>query len=445
MSNYVYVKENLKDETSLIINHTNALQLGLVMKSCVYISFGTEKQYVNIKICENISNNEIYLPQKIISALRLPLYVQFEVKVKENQIILGPYIGILLTKDSNKINEGSLRRLLNYVLDYPKLHGAVVVFALDKVNKNNHTIEGYCYNPSLNSWNFETLSYPQSIYRRVGLNPSWKNHFLSSIGDTLYNNYYFNKFEMYEWLSKFHEIKKHLPHTILYEFPEDILSFLYNYKKILVKPISGMQGKGIVQISYEGDNIVFKYRKELKNIRISFKSEDEAISLIESLFTSKKHIVQRHINLLKHYDSVIDFRVIMQKDESTDWVCNGIIGRIGEKESIVSNISSNGSAYLVEDLFRRFFSNSEVEIYALKEKFISLAAKICTSIDHCGVNCGTLGLDLCIDTDGKMWLIEINNRDPDPTIALDAKDKFLYYKIKSSTLLYGKALSGFKT
>lgn len=43
-----------------------------------------------------------------------------------------------------------------------------------------------------------------------------------------------------------------------------------------------------------------------------------------------------------------------------------------------------------------------------------------------------------------LWLIEMNNRDPDPTIALDINNVQLYYDLKTNPLFYAKSLAGFK-
>ncbi|HHW48361.1 MAG TPA: hypothetical protein GXX14_07065 [Clostridiaceae bacterium] len=60
-----------------------------------------------------------------------------------------------------------------------------------------------------------------------------------------------------------------------------------------------------------------------------------------------------------------------------------------------------------------------------------------------GVNCGNFGVDIGIDREGHLWLIEVNNRDPDPSIALDIHDKPLYYSLKTGILYYAKSLAGF--
>jgi len=64
-------------------------------------------------------------------------------------------------------------------------------------------------------------------------------------------------------------------------------------------------------------------------------------------------------------------------------------------------------------------------------------------LDEYGLNCGTLGLDIGVDLEEKIWLIEINNRDPDPSIALNVHDLQLYYELKTGPLFYAKFLAGF--
>lgn len=431
------------EKNLLLVNKKFLTKLSFENKARVYISFGSKKCYAEIHESEDIDEDTISLSSNLIEELHLPNYIDFKLKAKENELLLGPYIGILLYKDSGKFKNSTFKSLSLYTLNYKNLGGAIVAFSLDKIDKINGLIEGFCFNPKENTWEKGIFPYPLAIYRRIGLNSSWKDYFLSSIGDKVYNSYYFNKWEMYRWLSKFHTVQDHLPYTTLYNTPQDILDLLKEYNKLLIKPISGMQGNGIVQIYQKDEGLEFSYRRNRKNEQIFLVNEEEILLLIKSLFNPKKYIIQSCIDILKQDDSVIDFRIIMQKDSLGKWVCNGTVSRVGAKESIVSNVSNSGEALLLEELLRKLFSSSEIGIFLFKEKLISLSYRICSCIDECGLVCGTLGLDLCVDNKGKLWLIEINNRDPDPTIALDAKDSLLYYKLKSSTLLYGKFLSGF--
>jgi hypothetical protein len=59
-----------------------------------------------------------------------------------------------------------------------------------------------------------------------------------------------------------------------------------------------------------------------------------------------------------------------------------------------------------------------------------------------GVFCGRL-LQNRGDINDNVYLLEVNNRDPDPSIALDIKDKKLYRNFKAGITDYLKYLSGF--
>lgn len=430
----------------LVINSDYAEELGLKNKKRCYLSFGTQKCYIDVHITEQIEKNKLFLPDKVIEYLYLPNYVVYEIRVRENEIIIGPYIGILTANNDSKLTEEYLRGMLPYTLNYQNVHGAVVAFALNKIDKSTRLIEGYCYNPKKDFWDRGIFPYPSAIFRRIGLSKQWKNHFLSTIGDTVFNNYYFDKWEMYKWLSENEKIKSHLPETIIYINHQDIIDMLKKYNKIFVKPISGMQGARIAQICLKNDLVIFKYNKggrEGKSEEISFSDSNEMKKFIKSFFKSNEYIIQQPIELLKYKESVIDFRFVMQKNEKNNWTCNAVIGRVGVSGNIVSNICSGGIALTLEKLLRKMFSLSEYEIFMIKEKITLFGLYVCNFLNESGINCADLGLDIGIDDKGDFWLIEINNRCPDPTIALDIKDRVLYYKLKSNPLLYAKFLAGY--
>jgi carbamoylphosphate synthase large subunit len=79
----------------------------------------------------------------------------------------------------------------------------------------------------------------------------------------------------------------------------------------------------------------------------------------------------------------------------------------------------------------------------LQKKIADMAAAVANKLDEYGINCGTLGFDIGLDQMGRLWLIEINNRDPDPGIALDIHNTQLYYALKTGPLFYAKYLAGF--
>lgn len=443
MEYVVTIRPYVSNHPLLIINEELAEKLNLIKKKRGYVSFGTQKNYVDIKISQKLDTGEISLSTSIISNLHIPDYPILEVRVKGNEIAIGPCIGILASHKDKDITKRRLKNISLNTKDYQRIHGAIIVFALDKVSISKRLVEGYCYNPKTDTWERGIFPYPLSIYWRTGLDIEWQNHFLSVIGDTVFNNYSFDKWEMNEWFSKEPEILPHLPCTRLYESKQDIYDMLLKYPALYIKPIWGMKGFGVVKASLDNDMVVFKYRENDEDIVISAKDEEEFEEAVEKLFKRKNHIIQQGLDLLSYNGGVVDFRCVMQKNAAANWICNAIVGRIGAAGSVVSNISSGGAALPGIELISEALSLSEFETFDLKEKMTSLCMKVCRTLDEYGINYGSLGLDLGVDKNMNIWLIEVNNRRPHPAIALRVNDIPSYYTILASPLHYAKALSGF--
>jgi hypothetical protein len=134
---------------------------------------------------------------------------------------------------------------------------------------------------------------------------------------------------------------------------------------------------------------------------------------------------------------------MVQKDSSGRWASKGIIGRIAAPGSVVSNISNGGKAMWAKELLKKSQGLADEEANALVDKMTSLGLSICDELDKSGTLYGDLGIDIGIDSSKKMWIIEINSRGPDPTIAYFVNDGKLYKDLVSTPLLYAKHLTGF--
>lgn len=443
MNRAVTIEANPGRRNEVMLHPEKAVMLGLEAKKFIAVSFGNVKQHAQIRISSETGRGILGLSPKLIRQLNLPDYPAYELRVIGTELRIGPYIGLLLSSADRKLTVSRLKRLLVYVHDYPGILGAVVLFALDRVDREARRIEGYCFNPVAKSWQRGIFPYPASIYRTIGLGAEWKNHFLSAMGDTLFNSRYFNKWELYRWFSGEPGIGPHLPHTQLYGEPQDVLDMLGRHGKVYLKPLLGLRGRGIVRASSNDQTYTFEYRENKDNRKIEFDDLQKAMNYLGDRFGKGKYLVQQGIDLLEFQGRVIDFRCIVQKNQFNEWVCQAIIGRAGVRDSVVSNISSGGEAFTAKETLRLATSYSNEQIEALTTRMRSFAITVCNRVSGFGVNCGTLGLDIGVDLQGELWLIEVNNRDPDPGIALDVHDTGLYQTLKTGPLLYAKYLAGF--
>lgn len=443
MNYFVNIRAHKVEESILIINEKLAQLLNLTKKKRGYISFGTEKNFVDIIISEEAEVKEILLSESTIENMHIPIYPIYELRVKENEIIIGPCIGILASRKEEVLSERRLNEMCISLLDYRRIGGAIIAFSLEKVDVENRLIEGYCYNFKTDSFEPGIFPYPQAIYLKSNLNDKWENHFLSAIGDKVFNNYSFHKWEMNNWFSIEPDIAPHLPHTVLYQSKESLIEMLQLYSVVYVKPIWGMKGIGVVRVSQKDEKISFDYPKDQENISLVPEGDEELFSTMETLFKTEEFLIQQGVDLLKYQDGIVDFRCVMQKNDTCKWTCRGIFARIGVKDSIVSNISRGGMALSGSELIMKVLSLDEAETFILKEKMTAVCMKVCRCLDEYGYNFATLGLDLGIDKDKNIWLIEVNNRQPNSAIALRGDDTLLFYSLLAWPLYYAKSLAGF--
>ncbi len=427
------------------LKYTNRMTLN--QKKCqhkkrTFLRFGLHCAEVSLFHTDELAEDELVISRNIIEFLKLPLTPTYEIKVREYEIELGPFIGILACRKKENLHE-MVNVLTNYVYDYSEISGAIVAFSQDSIDIEQGCVNGYVFHPVVKEWEQTTVFYPKAIVKRAGLNKKMRNHLHSCLGNTIFNSYIFNKWEMYSWLSTNSSVNGYLPESILYEKSADVVWFLNTYSKAFIKPIHGSQGSGIIQAIKKDETFILKYEESLEQVEKVFHKEQELKTFVKDRLKRKEYIIQEALSLIKENDCVIDFRLMLIKNSEGHWEDMGLISRQGSVGNYISNISAGGSAELAENTLRRVFQFNEYEVFQFRKKITGVAIAAATALEMCGLHLGNLGVDIGIDQEKNIWIIEINNRDPNHTIAIDADERQMFYKIKRMNMLYAKYLAGF--
>lgn len=415
-----------------------------VMKNrkIAYVQFGIKCCEVKVWTSQELEPDEVLLSHEIMENLKIPAFLSYEMALDKNNISFGPFIGMLAERSEERLKE-IIDNLKSYVYGYEEIGGVVLVFSTEGINQTSHTIRGFVFNPLTDSFEEGTYYYPASIFKRIGMVKELRDHFHTLLGDAVFNNYVFNKWEAHQWLNSFDTVKEHLPHTILYESPKDIREFLNEYDTAYVKPIYGSQGVGIVKIEKKGDWFFTYYSQEGEQKEECFKSTMELNSFFKNNLNKGKFIVQKALELISTDERTIDFRALIIKDQYGVWQDIGMVARHGVKCSITSNISTGGSAELAEVTLKNMLKLSDEEVSKFRKKMSSIGVNVAKGLEESGIRCGNLGIDMGVDINGYIWIIEINNLDPNHTIALDAKDRQMFLRARLLNMLYAKKLAGF--
>ena len=432
---------DLQNQNCLTIHPNMAIEKDILLSKRWFLRFGMQAMEINLKTSFKIKENEVKLSVSMIDFLRLPLSGCYEFRMANNEIIIGPYIGILVASN-NEYLERSVPYLTSHLKDYANIGGVVVAFSLEGIDPFQHTVKGYVFNPEINNWERGTFSYPASVFKTIYLNKGWRNYFQTVFGNRMFNSYVFNKWEMFKWLHQVPELKNHLPETILYKKPQDLEAFLQLHTQIYVKPLNGSHGVGIYKVSKIGEIFRVDYEQDGIHHGLSLANILDLVEFLRSKL-KKKYMLQQAIDLISIEGRKIDFRIVLTKGQAGIWKDMIMVAKHGKSGSTVTNIKSGGSAELGEITLKRFFDLSEEETIQWRKKILDIVLKAVKSMEAFGVHCGNLGVDIAVDAQERVWIIEMNNLNPDPLIALDVNDREIFYEIKRMNMLYAKNLAGF--
>ena len=423
--------------------HSNRLKnLGIKNLDEIKVCIGARQE--TVKLLEHKDNEStIYMSEDLLTDFTLPSYVQYELTVHNNQLIIGPIIGLLVR---GKIGEMTMERIKiykKYLFGYNHINGLILLFTSDGIDEENKTILGFAYNPNDNKWEEGKFPFPSVVFLRKTIKDSTRRQLDQLIGQKYFNSYVFNKLEMWEWFSDEPFLRQFFAQTVLANDFPNVKNLVDQHHHIYIKPKSGMQGTGIYQLRKTDEGYILSYR--LNNTNISSLLDDWYFveQFLQSEVKLEKYIAQQGISLIKDNGRLMDLRVLLTKDHNGEWSAPGMVTKFGAQDSIVSNISSGGSAEKVWDTLQRIYKENSKEAFKKYMELENLALSCCRSLEAKGLHLAYIGIDIGLDEDKNLWIIEINNRSPDMTIALDADDYQLYYKVKTAPLNYAKWLSGF--
>lgn len=432
-----------QNPSSVSISKELASNLSIENLKRIELQHGLKSAMVSLIREYDDNETSVAISEDIFNQLDLQPNIKYEFLLKDNKLILGPIIGMLVSRAESRLEIIMKNHELDrYVHYYEQIGGLIIAFSLEGINKDSNTIKGYLYNPSSKTWEAGFYPFPQAIFNRIIIPRNWRAYFRSVIGNNLFNSFYLNKWKMFELLSQSQEIKKHLPDTILYRSPSDAYHLLALHSKIYIKPIRGSLGDGIYMLLKTNEGYSIRYRKNMINQEENFQSWNLVKKFLLKKIPKKKYIIQQGLELNLNGDYITDFRMVVVKDQNGIWQDMGFLGRNGPKNGIVSNRSNGGSMEVGEETLKHVFNMTDEEATEFRKEIAKVAVLGAKELDS-KHHYGNFGVDIGIDKDRKIWLFEYNNRDPHHYNAGYAGRLDIVYNSCLSNLLYAKYLAGY--
>lgn len=430
-----------ESQDQLTLSADSASHIKAEVHRAYILRFGSACRHISLQVNQDVPTDTICLSENILLDWGLSSRSRYELTVTDGHIHIGPFIGLLIA-DTEAHLRRRLRHLSRYTRHAAAIHGMLMAFSLSGVNRRKQRISSYFYDSRNDTWRRALLPYPDAVFNVITLSYKWRQHFFKALGDRLFNDYRFNKWEMYQLLSQHPGIREFLPETHLVTQPENLLRYLEKWGSLYVKPVSGSLGRNIFHLKKNPTDYTLKTHRGKRLQRYCFNSEMALVRfLFRQLKRERRYIFQPLLRI--HFDQKIhDFRLIVVKDDTGQWQDIGLIGRLGKKGAVVSS-SVTGAHREPGEMTIQKIVNDKSQSERARKTMSRVALKAARLLDDGGHHYGNFGVDLALDQNHKVWLIEVNCRDPQHYKAARAGRKDLVEKACRSNLLYAKRLAGF--
>jgi hypothetical protein len=449
------------DSNAFILSKSVFDALKLTTKEPYTIHFGLSSQTTLISFSE-VDEKNIYFSENLFNQLHLLENATLNIWRTDKGIFLGPVVGIFVTASRRN---AAMKKPNSFIRQHIRASLAEncigYFFSANDVDWIEKKVKGITYIPNLKKYGCYWFPLPDVLYDRVlkfnkkerPLIKEARKKFKSTPNMKPINSFNnLGKWEVCEALSKYPQAKKYVPETIIYNNFNDVLHMLNKNELIFIKSCYGTQGKEVLSIEKLSDKYKLNYYKNdaketlLNNI-------NEVREFVIRFVGNKKFIIQQGIKLLNYEGRSMDIRMFIMKNEAGMWETIFKGTRIAKEGFPLTNIHAGGVYAIYERLYPQ-----------LKKQYSSLelpCAKELSEVTIMLANCiekelglyGEMGIDIGIDTFGKIWIIEANAK-PGKRLepnSLDIDGKLLtkliplfYDGLKKGSKILPQALGTFK-
>ncbi|RKD23762.1 hypothetical protein BEP19_04855 [Ammoniphilus oxalaticus] len=345
-----------------------------------------------------------------------PKYNSFSTKIKVAQhqqtLTAGPLIGILTVRRGAGF-KGNKRNFIDIMRMGKQLGALVYVFAAEDIDWSTNTVGAFLYDETKNSWKRASeMPLPDVVYNRIPYRADEEKEFaqrainrLTSMPSLrLFNSHFFNKWHLYEKLSKDPKVGKYVPDTIKFETSKDLLAMVNKHPFLYLKPIDGKAGQGIMTVETSGERHILKQRIGSKLVVRADLSQQKLWELIKET-RQKGYVLQQGVHLATYNQRPFDIRVLIQKDRTGTFQLSGIGIRVAGKNSITTHVPRGGSI-AAPDIVLRHARPADHE--QMIKRIQQVALGLATALEDRYPGLAEMSMDIGLDTKGQLWFFEAN-------------------------------------
>lgn len=325
-----------------------------------------------------------------------------------------------------------------------EVNNVLYFFSLKEVNLQGQKITGYYWHKTKEMWFSQEFSLPDILYIRCSSKTRYSKTFTDLCNSVTKNNgklithYRFNKWRLYQVMSKDPAMRSYLPVTRTVKQPDDIEKMLRRYKVVYLKSHVGRKGENVLRVEMLPDG-AFRYsyyRDDLLTAR-SVSDFQALLYIVNRFFQGKRYMIQQGIQLLQFKNKLIDMRAELQRNGDGKLEIVGISVRYGQPGS---PITTHGDAFKFDDFFVKIMGYSKKEMETFRLVVQRFLFSVYEYIENNYGKYAEIGIDFAIDATKKIWFIEANSQSL--RVSLDkAYGSEVHYKYYKNILEYARYLS----
>ncbi|MDQ0230437.1 YheC/YheD family endospore coat-associated protein [Metabacillus malikii] len=400
------------------------------------VKFGLWSYRLIIELNNDLAEYEISIHDGLM--FKIPESFSYEYKLVDDTLHIGPFMVYIAKKSFSHLTKKRLNQYKQRYDDSIFCGGLLLFCSSDSIDIEKQIVKGYYFNENKKQWTLGIFPYPDVVFKKIRIPKEQQANLLQATNNKLFNTNSFSKYDLWKVCSIDSRMREYLPYTKLYKSYEDLAEMLQLFDSVYFKPVYGMQGNGIFVVKKEANGYVIK---KAKNDQITCKSIDDVNVYLDQLLESKKYLIQQAVPTV-YRDKQFDFRFYLQKDYQQQWVCQGIIGRVAQKDSIITNLKH--IAHLTDGVkaIKIAYKVDDEQAKAILQKSIEICKNVCQTLDEKLGHYGDVALDVIIDGHYKPWVLEVNNMYGKKSLQV-LKEKELINKLNSTPFEYAKSLAGF--
>lgn len=410
---------NSPDGSTLLLSETIASKWAIPFHEPLTLCFGSASQEVMVE--PSPEDGVLLICASLASQWGLTqddeLCLQY--KSDSQTIQIGPLIGVLVKRIYRKMPHkpfGVNTAFCRELTEACKQHCSIVYFFThEDIQSQSDSIKGWHY--TNNKWSRSRFPVPNVIYNRLTSRKlenranvqGFIKYARSRYNVVFFNEKYLNKTEVFDALQKEPGLETYLPESYRLRNFHQLKSMCRKYDVIFLKPTCGSLGKGIIRIQRNSNQTYTCYFNSMNGYRTQwFVSLEKLYNVIYGKIKKSNYQIQQGLKLLTVNRRPVDFRALVQRGETGQWGITSIVARIAATNQFVSNQARGGTISTVKDaLARTGTAAASGGLTKLRRAAVQIAEGIGAQMPG---HFAELGIDLGIDSQGRVWLIEVNSK-----------------------------------